>query len=63
MLCFNPKFDHLSGWNSNLLDSTVIWTSATLCVGSPYDFFRAKLRIRQPEVENVITSKQLKVET
>ena len=26
-------------------------------------FFRAKLRIRQPEVENAITSKRLKVET
>ena len=29
----------------------------TLC------FFRAKLRIHQPEVENVITLKRLKVET
>ena len=34
-----------------------------LCVGSPYVFFRAKLRVRQPEVENAITLKRQNVET
>ena len=44
-------------------DAVIIGTSATLCVGSPYVFSLAKLRIRQPEVKNAITLKRLKVET
>ena len=41
----------------------IIGTSATLRVPSPYVFFHAKLRIRQPEVENARTLKRLKVES
>ena len=41
----------------------IIGTSATLCVGRPFVFFCAKLRIRQQEAEDAITLKQLKVRT
>ena len=41
----------------------VIGTSEKLRVGSPYVFFRAKLRVRQQVVENAVTLKRLKVET
>ena len=46
-----------------MLNEAFIGTFATLRVGSPYVFFRAKLLILQPEVENAINLKLLKVET
>ena len=42
---------------------SVIGTSAKLCIGSPYVFFGANLRIRQQQAENTITLKRLKEKT
>ena len=39
---------------SRLNSKEIIGTSATLCVGSPYVFFRAKLRIRQQSLKTLL---------
>ena len=59
----NPIMQTFQKRNKNCKILIRIGTSETLLVGSPFIFFRANLKIPQPETKIAIISKRLKVET